>query len=152
MNFLPQVEWKDGCSKELHSAIADRLNDMIGTYLRRATNTAIFEPNTLEFSLPMNYDLERKALERPETVARLESIAAELVKKPVRIQFRTAAAVEPASKPVSLMGTANRNQIVEDPEDPYLLDVMKTLGVKSWVVKEQVVEATEVDPSPMGSE
>ena len=149
----PEIEWKDGCGKELQSAIAGRLNDMIGTYVQRVTAIAIIGPNSLEFSLPINYDVERKALDRPETVARLEAIIAELVGMPIRVRFRTTDAVETATKPIQAAPTSQRNQVIEEPDDPFLQEITKTFGVQKWLVKELVVvESTENDPTEMGSE
>ena len=149
-NPRPTIEWKDGCGKDLQSAIANRLNDMTGTYVRRATALAIIGPNALEFSLPVNYDLERKALDRPETVNRLEAIIAELVGHPIRIRFRMTEAVESVTKPTPVAASSQRSQMIEEPEDPYLQDVTRTLGVKNWVMKEMAVENSENDPT--GSE
>lgn len=150
--LAPEIQWKDGCGKELQSAVANRLNDMTGTYIRRATVVAIIGPNTLEFSLPMNYDLERKALERPETVAKLETITAELVGRPIRIRFRATEAVESVAKLAPVAAATGRSQVVENPEDPYLQVVTKTFGIKNWVVKEQIVESPENDASDAVSE
>lgn len=149
---IPSIQWKDGCGKDLQSAVADRLNDMTGTYVRRATVAAIIGPNTLEFSLPMNYDLERKALERPEMVARLEAITSELVGKPIRIRFRVTEAIKSTAKAVQATVAENRIQVIEDPDDPYVQEVTKTFGVKSWVVRELVVESSDTDPSEAGPE
>lgn len=148
----PVIEWKEGCGKELQQAIADRLNDMIGTYVRRAIVSAIIGPNSLEFSLPINYDLERKALERPETVLRLAAVIQELVGKPIRIQFRTVEAIEPVTKSVPAAAAIQRTQIISEPEDPYLQDVTKAFGVKNWLVKEVVTETTDNESAQMGSE
>ena len=148
----PQIEWKDGCGNDLQSAAADCLNDMIGTTLRRATPIAIIGPNILEFSIPMNYDVERKTLDRPETVSRLETVISELVGKPIRVRFRTTEAIEVAKRPNLPAAPVQRTQIIEEPEDPYLQDVTRTFGVKSWKVKELVVEAAESDPGETGPE
>ncbi len=148
---LPSIEWKSGCGKELQSAIATRLNDMTGASVRRATVIAIIEPNILEFSLPMNYDVERKTLDRPDAVARLEATIAELVGRPIRVQFRSTEAVETAIKQ-SPTAPAQRNQIIDEPEDPYLQDVTRTFNVKSWKVKELVPEAGEADSPETAAE
>jgi DNA polymerase-3 subunit gamma/tau len=141
----PTIEWKDGCGNDLQSAIADRLNDMIGTSLRRTTPLAIIGPNVLEFSIPMNYDVERRTLDRPDVIGRLEKIVAELVGKPIRIRFRSIEAVETTKKPSPTAAPATRTQIIEEPEDPYLQDVTNTFGVKSWKVRELVVEARQTE-------
>ncbi len=148
----PSIVWKDGCGKDLQLAIADRLNDMTGTFIRRATPIAIIGPNILEFSLPLNYDLERKSLDRPETVARLEAITAELVGRMIQVRYRMIEAVEAVAKPVSVVATVPRVQIVDDPDDPFLQDVMKTFGVKSWKVKEVIVETADEGAAESGVE
>jgi DNA polymerase-3 subunit gamma/tau len=148
----PTIVWKAGCEKELQSSVANRLNDMIGTRLSRATALAIIGPNILEFSLPVNYDLERKALDTPETVNRLEVIIADLVGCPIRVRFRTTDAVETVAKPVSTVSTTQRSRIVETPDDLFLQNVMEVFGVKGWSVKELVVEAVESDSRETGPE
>jgi len=149
---LPTILWNDCCGNDLQSAIASQLNDMTGTYLLRVKSTAIIGPNTLEFSLPLNYDLERKALERPETMATLETIASELVGQAVRIRIRVTEAVESPARSNPATVAANRIQVIEDPDDPYLEDVAKTFGVKNWVLKEMAIESRENDPSQAGTE
>ena len=139
----PSIEWKDGCGKDLQSAIADRFNDMIGASVRRGSALAIVGPNVLEFSLPMNYDVERKTLDRPETVARLESVIHELVGMPIRIRFRTVEALESSPKTAAVPAQAPRTQIIEDPEDPYLQDVTRTFGVKNWKVRELIADSSD---------
>lgn len=136
----PVVEWKDGCGKELQDAIVDRLNDMIGTVVRRVTLTAIIGPNVLEFLLPANYNYERKMLDQAEAINRLESLARELTGRPIQVRFRTTDAIEVAAK-AETPQVATRTQIVEEPDDPFIQDVMNTFGVKNWKVKELVVEA-----------
>lgn len=137
------IELKPGCEKELQSLIADRMNDIVGTSVRRIPSIAIIGPNLLEFCVPINYDLDRKALDRPETVNRLEAIVAELVGHPVRIQFRTGDAVQAASKPAAAVAAVSRGQIVDEPEDPYIQQITDVFGVKSWNVKELVAEAAD---------
>ena len=100
----------------------------------------------------MNYDVERKTLDRPETVSRLETVISELVGKPIRVRFRTTEAIEVAKRPNLPAAPVQRTQIIEEPEDPYLQDVTRTFGVKSWKVKELVVEAAESDPGETGPE
>ena len=148
----PNFDWKPGCEKELQSILADRLNDLAGTSVRRASSLAIIGPNVLEFSIPINYDVERKTLERPDTVVRLESILAEVVGQPIRIRFRSAEAVGQVAKPTAVAAPANRTQIVDEPEDAYLQQVTGVFGVKSWKVKDLVVETTEGDSTEAESE
>ena len=148
----PKFEWKPGCEKDLQSILADRLNDIAGTSVRRASSLAIIGPNVLEFSIPINYDVERKTLERPDTVVRLESILAEVVGQPIRIRFRSAEAVGQVAKPTAVAAPANRTQIVDEPEDAYLQQVTGVFGVKSWKVKDLVVETTEGDSTEAESE
>ncbi|WP_010581761.1 DNA polymerase III subunit gamma/tau [Schlesneria paludicola] len=145
LSIQPTIEWKEGCGNDLQLAIADRLNDMTGASVRRSTALAIIGPNVLEFSLPMNYDVERKTLDRPETIARLESVIQELVGIPIRIRFRTVEAVESAAKVKAAATSApmQRSQIIEDPEDPYLQDVTRTFGVKNWKVRELLAEPSD---------
>ena len=148
----PILELKPGCEKELQSLIADRMNDIVGTSVRRIPSIAIIGPNLLEFCVPINYDLDRKALDRPETVGRLEAIVAELVGRPVRIQFRTSEAIQPATKPVTAVAAVSRGQIVDDPEDPYIQQITEVFGVKSWNVKEFVPDAVDDERTEVGSE
>ncbi len=148
----PKFEWKPGCEKDLQSIIADRLNDIAGTSVRRASSLAIIGPNVLEFSIPINYDVERKTLERPDTVVRLESILAEVVGQPIRVRFRSAEAVGQVPKPSAVAAPVNRTQIVDEPEDAYLQQVTGVFGVKSWKVKDLVVEAVESDSTETQSE
>ena len=148
----PKFEWKPGCEKDLQSIIADRLNDIAGTSVRRASSLAIIGPNVLEFSIPINYDVERKTLERPDTVVRLESILAEVVGQPIRVRFRSAEAVGQVPKPSAVAAPVNRTQIVDEPEDAYLQQVTGVFGVKSWKVKDRVVEAVESDSTETQSE
>ena len=138
--------------KDLQSQIADRLNDIIGTSVRRAASIAIIGPNILEFSIPINYDLDRKALDRPETVSRLEAIAGELVGQPVRVRFRATEAVEPVLKPSAAVANSGRSLVIDDPEDVFLKEVTGVFGVKSWKVRDLVVEVAEADPAEAGPE
>ena len=138
--------------KDLQSTIADRLNDIIGTSVRRAASIAIIGPNILEFSIPINYDLDRKALDRPETVSRLEAIAGELVGQPVRVRFRATEAVEPVVKPSAAVANSGRSLVIDDPEDVFLKEVTGVFGVKSWKVRDLVVEVAEADPAEAGPE
>ncbi|WP_397569939.1 DNA polymerase III subunit gamma/tau [Schlesneria sp. T3-172] len=137
------LELKSGCEKELQSLIADRMNDIVGASVRRIPSIAIIGPNTLEFCVPINYDLDRKALDRPDTVNRLEAIVAELVGQKVRILFRTGEAVQTAAKPTAAVAAVSRNQVIDEPEDPYIQQITEVFGVKSWSVKELVAEATD---------
>ena len=141
----PVIEWKPGNENDLQSILADRLNDMVGTSVRRAKSLAIIGPNVLEIAIPMNYDVERRTLDRPETVSRLEAIVGELTGESIRIRFRTAEAVESAAKPVAAPTPSTRVQIVDNPEDSFLQEVTEVFGVKSWKVKELIVEASEAD-------
>ena len=141
----PVIEWKSGNENDLQSILADRLNDMVGTSVRRAKSLAIIGPNVLEIAIPMNYDVERRTLDRPETVSRLEAIVGELTGESIRIRFRTAEAVESAAKPVAALTPSTRVQIVDNPEDSFLQEVTEVFGVKSWKVKELIVEASEAD-------
>ena len=141
----PVIEWKPGNENDLQSILADRLNDMVGTSVRRAKSLAIIGPNVLEIAIPMNYDVERRTLDRPETVSRLEAIVGELTGESIRIRFRTAEAVESAAKPVAALTPSTRVQIVDNPEDSFLQEVTEVFGVKSWKVKELIVEASEAD-------
>ncbi len=147
-----KFEWKPGRENDLQSILADRLNDIAGTSVRRASSLAIIGPNVLEFSIPINYDVERKTLERPDTVARLESILAEVVGQPIRVRFRSAEAVGTVPKSAAVAAPVNRTQIVDEPEDTYLQQVTGVFGVKSWKVKDLVVEAVESDSTDVQSE
>jgi DNA polymerase III subunit gamma/tau len=142
----PPVEWKVGCEAELHSAVIARLTDMTGTYLRRVAATAIFGPNILEFSFPVNYDLDRKACDRPEVIAQLERVISELVGRATKVRFRTLAAGQATGPSQIAAGSgtvsesvaataAGKSRFVELPEDPYLQDVMGVFGIKVWKVQ-----------------
>ena len=149
----PAVVWKPGCEAELHAAVIARMTDMTGTYLRRVTATAISGPNVLEFSFPVNYDLDRKACDRPEVISQLERIVSELVGQATKVRFRTlvAPAATAPSQDASGPGTVNesvaaiaasKSRFVELPEDPYLQDVMGVFGIKVWKVQTLPPEAS----------
>ena len=149
----PVIEWKPGCENELHAAVMARMTDMTGTYLRRVATTAISGPNILEFSFPVNYDLDRKACDRPEVIAQLERVVSELVGQSTKVRFRTLAAseataqnrevAEPRIVSDSAAATsAAKSRFVELPEDPYLQDVMGVFGIKVWKVQPLPPEAT----------
>ena len=146
------IPWKPGCEKDLHDLLVSRMNDMIGTALRRASATAIFEPNILEFLLPMNYDVERRTLDRPDSINRIETLVAELVGTPVRVRFRTVEAQVQEIKQNTAPATSQRTQIIEEPEDEFLQSVTKAFGVKSWKSKELVVERSDGNSAEMGPE
>ena len=148
----PVIEWKPGCEDELHAAVIARLTDMTGTYLRRVAATAISGPNVLEFSFPVNYDLDRKACDRPEVIAQLERVVSELVGQVTKVRFRTLVAPavtapsQEASGPERVSETvpviaAGKSRFVELPEDPYLQDVMGVFGIKVWKVQTLAAEA-----------
>ena len=147
-----KFDWKPGNEKDLQSTIADRLNDIVGTSVRRMPSIAIIGPNFLEFSVPINYDLDRKSLDRPEAISRLEAIASEIAGQPIRVRFRTVDAVEPAAKPGSSVAASSRTLIVDDPEDSFVKDVTGVFGVKSWNVKDIVVESIDSDSTEVGPE
>ena len=149
----PVIEWKPGCEDELHAAIIARLTDMTGTYLRRVAATAISGPNILEFSFPVNYDLDRKACDRPEVIAQVERVVSELVGRATKVRFRTLAGtvVTDSSQDASGSGAvsesvaaiaAGKSRFVELPEDPYLQDVMGVFGIKVWKVQTLPPEAS----------
>ena len=149
----PAVVWKPGCEAELHAAVIARMTDMTGTYLRRVATTAISGPNVLEFSFPVNYDLDRKACDRPEVIGQLERVVSELVGKATKVRFRTSAApaATASSQDASGPGTVNesvaaiatsKSRFVELPEDPYLQDVMGVFGIKVWKVQTLPPEAS----------
>ena len=146
----PLIEWKPGCEAELHVAVIARMTDMTGTYLRRVATTAIFGPNVLEFSFPVNYDLDRKACDRPEVIAQLERVVSDLVGQATKIRFRTMAATasgqeiagsRPVSESMPVIATG-KSRFVELPEDPYLQDVMGVFGIKVWKVQPLPPEAS----------
>ena len=137
----------------MHSAVIARMTDMTGTYLRRVAATAISGPNVLEFSFPVNYDLDRKACDRPEVIAQLERVVSELVGQVTKVRFRTLAALaatdpsRDASGPVTVSESvaaiaAGKSRFVELPEDPYLQDVMGVFGIKVWKVQPLPPEAS----------
>ena len=150
------IEWKPGCEQELHEAVIARMTDMTGTYLRRVATTAIAEPNILEFSFPANYDLDRKACDRPEVLGQLGRVVSELVGQPTVVRFKTVAATagSPAATPSKPEATRpkagsdagaskGRDGFVEATEDPYVQSVMTLFGVKSWRVQPLAAEAAD---------
>ena len=149
----PVIAWKPGCESELHAAVIARMTDMTGTYLRRVAATAISGPNVLEFSFPVNYDLDRKACDRPEVLAQVERVVSELVGQSTKVRFRTLAAPAatasvpeaagsgPVSESVAAIA-AGKSRFVELPEDPYLQDVMGVFGIKVWKVQSLPPEAS----------
>ncbi|MEK6260200.1 MAG: DNA polymerase III subunit gamma/tau [Planctomycetota bacterium] len=155
----PVIEWKPGCEAELHAAVIARLTDMTGTYLRRVAVTAISGPNILEFSFPVNYDLDRKACDRPEVIAQLERVISELVGQATKVRFRTLVAPVattsglevaesgPVSESVAVIA-AGKSRFVELPEDPYLQDVMGVFGIKVWKVQTLAAETTSSGETP----
>jgi DNA polymerase-3 subunit gamma/tau len=149
---VPQFDWNSFDERELRKMISGRLNDIVGTAVLRATSIAIIGPNQLEFSFPINYDVERKTMERPETVSRLEAIMAEITGKPIRVRVATVEAVEPTGKAAVPTAATNRSQIIDDPEDEYIQAVTGVFGVKSWNVKDLVAESVETDPTDVGTE
>lgn len=152
---ISTIVWKPGCEKELHDSLVERLNDMTGAALRRATPSAIFEPNILEFLLPMNYDVERRTLDRPDSITRIEALIAEIAGNDVRVRIRmTQAQVQETkqNKPNSTPAASQRTQIIEEPDDEFLQNVTKAFGVKSWKLKESVVDSSDANSSDAGSE
>jgi DNA polymerase III subunit gamma/tau len=141
----PIIEWKRGCEKDLHAAILERLSDMTGTHLRRVASIAISGPNQLDLFFPANYDLDRRACDRPEIVGRIESLIEELVGQRVKIQFRIAeATTKPDTMvPQPIVPASSKSQFVELPEDPYMKDVMEVFGIKIWKVQPQAIEAVQ---------
>jgi DNA polymerase-3 subunit gamma/tau len=152
LNVPPAIEWKPGCENELHAAVMSRMTDMTGTYLGRVAATAISGPNVLEFSFPVNYDLDRKACDRPDVISQVERVVSELVGQSTKVRFRTLAApaVADSEKENPASGTVNesvaalaasKSRFVELPEDPYLQDVMGVFGIKVWKVQPLPPEA-----------
>jgi DNA polymerase-3 subunit gamma/tau len=134
----PQVAWSPDCGPELLARLKDRFNDITGTYLRQVVSTAIFGPNQLEFSFPAEYDLGRKACEKPEVVNRIESALLDLTGIAVRLRFRSVAgavANTPAMVQPAASATARR-ATVEDPDDPLVKEVGRAFGVPTWVVQD----------------
>lgn len=138
----PTIDWNVGSEKELHSAILNQLNDMVGAHLRRVCRTAISGPTQLDFYFPANYDLDRRQCDRPEVVNRLEQIVASLVGKRVRVRFLLSdkAAEEPVKATPAVQVSSAKSQFVELPEDPYMQDVMSVFGIKVWKVQPQPTE------------
>jgi hypothetical protein len=131
------IVWKAGCEQELRAALLSRLNDMIGTHLNRVTRTAISGPTQLDFYFPANYDLDRRQCDRPEVVKRLEQIIAELVGQQIRVRFLVAeVTVEPSlqNTPATENAVA-RKRFVENPEDPYLQEMMNVFGIQGWKIQ-----------------
>ena len=133
------IVWKTGCEQELRAALLSRLNDMIGTHLNRVTRTAISGPTQLDFYFPANYDLDRRQCDRPEVVKRLEQIIAELVGQQIRVRFLVAeATVEPSVQVTPATETSlAKKRFVENPEDPYLQEMMNVFGIKGWKIQHQ---------------
>lgn len=116
---------------------------MTGTHLAKVVSTAISGPNRLDFSFSASYDIGRKACERPEVQARLESLVKELTGQDVRIQFRTVVTEVPEAKPQPAQPTNSRRRVVESPEDPLVQEVAKTFGIERWLRQEVLAEVVE---------
>jgi hypothetical protein len=115
-----------------------RFHDITGTYLRHVVSTAIFGPNQLEFSFPVEYDLGRKACEKPEVISRIESALLDITGRPVRLRLKSVAGAVvngPAAAQPTAAPTARRAAI-EDPDDPLVKEVGRVFGVPAWVVQD----------------
>ncbi|MDZ4688769.1 MAG: DNA polymerase III subunit gamma/tau [Planctomycetaceae bacterium] len=136
----PVIEWGPDCGPTLLAALQGRFVDITGTYLRQAHASAISGPNQLEILFPTRYDMGRRACERPEVLAKLESALQELTGKTVRLRFRaiqTDAELEP-NRPAAAPAATNRRKTVEDPTDPLVAEVGRVFGVETWSVQEMV--------------
>ncbi|HTN04920.1 DNA polymerase III subunit gamma/tau [Planctellipticum variicoloris] len=139
----PVIAFQPGLEAELHRLMLSRLTDMTGTHLAKVVSTAISGPNRLDFSFSASYDIGRKACERPEVQARLESLVKELTGQDVRIQFRTVVTEAPEAKPQPAQPTNSRRKVVESPEDPLVQEVAKTFGIERWLRQEVLAEVVE---------
>ena len=128
------IDWKPGCEKELHAAVLNQLSDMTGTHLSRVSRTAISGPSQLDFYFPANYDLDRRLCDRPDIIGRLQVLIARLVGKEIRIRFllSEAVAVEPVKPVAAAIASAVKGRVLEQPDDPFLQDLMTVLGITGW--------------------
>jgi DNA polymerase-3 subunit gamma/tau len=141
-DIVPVIHWKPGCEKELHAAILSRLTGMSGTYLSRVAKCAISGPSQLDFSFTPKYDLDRKQCDRPEVVSRIEQIVGELTGTRVRVRFLVSDDAPPEAVKVTsvAVNTSVKYRVVDEPEDPYLLQLMGVFQVQGWRIQPQVPE------------
>lgn len=140
----PEIAWGPDCAPALLAALQARFADIVGTYLGQSHSCAIFGPKQLEILFPTRYDLGRRACERPEVLAKLESALQELTGEPIRLRFRTVAveAESESSRPVAAP-PANRRKTIEDPADPLVAEVGRVFGVETWAVQELIKSWSE---------
>ncbi|MBI1348069.1 DNA polymerase III subunit gamma/tau [bacterium] len=146
---VPEIAWNSECAPQILAALRQRFNDITGTYLQQITSSAIFGPNQLEFLFPSSYDISRRACERPEVLARIESAIQELTGQPIRVRFRLCE----NSPPVSVARSASpqsmaRHRTVETPADELVAEVGRVFGIETWTrqalgITRVVTDATE---------
>jgi len=146
----PEIAWGPECAPQILTALRRRFNDITGTYLEQISSSAIFGPNQLEFLFPISYDLSRRACERPEVLARIESAIQELTGQSIRVRFRlceksSPVSAAPVASPVSM---ARHRTTVETPSDGLVAEVGRVFGIETWTrqalgVTRVVTDATE---------
>lgn len=145
----PAISWGPDCAPQLLAALRQRFNDITGTYLQQITSSAIFGPNQLEFLFPTSYDISRRACERPEVLARIESVIQDLTGRPIRVRFRLCEKSPPVSTaPVASPHSMARHRSVETPSDRLVAEVGRVFGIEMWTRQELgitrvVTDATE---------
>jgi DNA polymerase-3 subunit gamma/tau len=132
---MKRVEFRPGNEGELLAALVEKMNDAVGTNLRRATRSAISGPNRLEIFLPASYDLALKACERPEVQSRIEAALRELTGQGVSVRF-VLDGNNPAPSPPTRPMSEVRTRRVDDPEDILVKEVTEKLGIQGWRVQE----------------
>ena len=133
----PTIEFCAANKDAIWAEVLLRVADMLRSNLKRATNTAISEPNALEIEFPKNYHISLDYCQRREPLSRLESTLEQVTGKHIRILMKLAE--NPASHPAAAPTTPQNGQSPEaakriDPEaDPL---VKKALTVfNATVVK-----------------
>lgn len=136
---VPSIAWEPNAAPALLAALQARFADITGTYLRQAHSSAISGPNTLEILFPTRYDLGRRACERPEVLAKLESALRELTGQTIRVRLRAIAVdPQPESTEAAPKPTNGRRKIIDEPSDPLVAEVGRVFGVEQWSVQEMM--------------
>ncbi|GIX05436.1 MAG: hypothetical protein KatS3mg114_1305 [Planctomycetaceae bacterium] len=131
-----------------------RFTDMTGSYLNSVESLAISGPNHLELCVPAQYDLARKALEKPEVLVRVEAAVKELVGTSVRLTLRTvprspssgSPAVPPTARPLA---PARRPAIdSKQVTEPLVQQAAKVFGIEQWKVLDRSLRRPQKTSEP----
>ncbi|MBL8851613.1 MAG: DNA polymerase III subunit gamma/tau [Planctomycetaceae bacterium] len=107
----PVTELNDESVQVLWKEVLASLPESIAGHLRNASRVAISGPNGLEIMLPARYSFSRSFCQRPESLARLESVVEAAAGR--RLQCRIVAdetpetAAEPVAKPAAVHKSAS---------------------------------------------